>query len=162
MHAAKDGVGAGLQGKVGMAGEASSAVFGHESDEVGVPIHGLDGTQAEARQVGLVEDLRGRARPECAAWLRRAAIEVAAPAAEVDSGENKFVAASGDEAADVARIDSAERLRELPRVCGMTQKEQRLEQPSWILRLGRVWVPGMTGASSRKEWAKVSSARISG
>ena len=57
VHAAKHGIRAGLQGKVRMAGQASSAVFGHEGDEIGVPIHRLDGTQAETREVGLVEDL---------------------------------------------------------------------------------------------------------
>ncbi len=57
VHAAKHGIRAGLQGKVRMAGQASSTVFGHEGDEIGIPIHGLDGTQAETREVGLVEDL---------------------------------------------------------------------------------------------------------
>ena len=57
VHAAEHGIRAGLQGKVGMAGQASSAVFGHKGDEVGVPIHRLDGTEAKTREVGLVEDL---------------------------------------------------------------------------------------------------------
>src|ERR1700676_3787681 len=31
------------------------------------------------------------------------------------------------------------RLRLLPRTKGITQNEQRLLQPSWIFRMGRVW-----------------------
>src|ERR1035441_5951403 len=42
----------------------------------------------------------------------------------------------------------------------MTQNEQRFPQPSWILRLGRVWEPGTSCVSSRKEWAKRSSAQM--
>ena len=45
---------------------------------------------------------------------------------------------------------------------GMTQKEQRLLQPSWTLRFGpglvRVWRRRAATASS--EWAKVSSTKI--
>ena len=58
------------------------------------------------------------------------------------------------------RTASGPRLREDPRVWGMTQKVQRLAHPSWILRLGRVWAPGITWASSRKECANRSSAQM--
>src|SRR5271170_210290 len=44
----------------------------------------------------------------------------------------------------------------------MMQKEQRLLQPSWILRMGRVWwdsSPWM-GAERNSGWAKMSPVRI--
>ena len=127
-----------------MAGELAASIFGHEADERVVPVHRLNGAQAQPWQAGLFEDCADERGERADRGL--CGIKVAAPAAEVDSGEDKFVAAGGDEVADVwAGIDSAERLRELPRVCGMTQKEQRLEQPSWILRLGRVCDAGSDG-----------------
>src|SRR5271168_1002212 len=48
--------------------------------------------------------------------------------------------AFGEVRAWISRITaSGGRLRLLPRTKGMTQKEQRLLQPSWIFRMGRVW-----------------------
>ena len=39
-----------------MASETGATEFGHESDEVGVPVHWLDGTEAQAGQMRLFED----------------------------------------------------------------------------------------------------------
>jgi hypothetical protein len=100
MHAAKHGIRAGLQWKMGMASQARSAVFGHESDEVGIPIHWLDGTQSETRDVGLAEDLAHQ-RGKREAGLAEL-VEIAAPAAKIDSGEHQFVATSRDKASDMA------------------------------------------------------------
>src|SRR5580700_1149310 len=57
---------------------------------------------------------------------------------------------------------SGGRLRDLPRTWGMTQKEQRLLQPSWIFRMGRVWwdSPPWMGAERNSGWAKMSPVRI--
>src|SRR2546427_769502 len=53
-------------------------------------------------------------------------------------------------------------LRERPRTNGMMQNEQRLLQPSWILRLGRARSAGasITGAVSKSRRAKMSPTRI--
>ena len=99
MHAAKHGIRAGLQWKMGMASQARSAVFGHESDEVGIPIHWLDGTQSETREVGLAEDLAHQ-RGKREAGLAEL-VEIAAPAAKIDSGKHQFVATSRDKASDM-------------------------------------------------------------
>src|SRR5271163_1734638 len=44
----------------------------------------------------------------------------------------------------------------------MMQKEQRLLQPSWIFRIGRVWwdSPPWMGAERNSGWAKMSPVRI--
>lgn len=87
---------------MGVAGKAVATKVCHEGDELGVPVHGLDGTEAQAGKVGLLEDL---AHEPWERGLRLAACwrEVAAPAAEVDAGEDKFVAACGHEAAHPAQ-----------------------------------------------------------
>ncbi len=59
------------------------------------------------------------------------------------------------------RTLSAGKLLDEPRVCGITQNEQRLPHPSWIFRFGRVCAPGTTCASSRNECANRSSASTS-
>ena len=45
MHAAQDGIRAGLERQMDVAGEAGSAEVGHQSDEFGVPVHRLNGTE---------------------------------------------------------------------------------------------------------------------
>src|SRR5271156_4803035 len=54
------------------------------------------------------------------------------------------------------------RLRLLPLTKGMTQKEQRLLQPSWIFRMGRGWwdSPPWMGAERNSGCAKMSPVRI--
>ena len=41
---------------MGMAGQPVAGIFGHEGDQIGVPVHRLDGAEAESRQGGLFED----------------------------------------------------------------------------------------------------------
>jgi len=104
MHAAEDGIGAGLQGQVGVAAEARLQVAGSgfevagsglrgwvrravftggevtvEGEEIGGPVHRLDGTEAETGQAGPSQD-GGDEVFEALRW-----IEIAAPAAEVDA-----------------------------------------------------------------------------
>ena len=79
-----------------MAGETTTAVFGKNGDEVVVPVHGLDGTEAEQRQAALLDDLTDKAR-QSGLGLARFGCEVAAPAAEIDAGEDEFTASGGDE-----------------------------------------------------------------
>src|SRR5580704_19492363 len=65
--------------------------------------------------------------------------------------------------ASISRITaSGDRLRLLPRTNGITQKEQRLLQPSWIFRMGRVWwdSPPRMGAERNSGWLKMSPVRI--
>ena len=62
----------------------------------------------------------------------------------------------------IATTLSGVALRLRPRTYGMMQNEQRLLQPSWIFRLGRVRSPAasFTGAD-RKSWrAKISPTWI--
>src|SRR4030088_3712291 len=49
-----------------------------------------------------------------------------------------------------------------PRTYGITQKEQRLSQPSCTLRLGRVrsLAASKTGAAISSVWAKISETKI--
>src|ERR1700736_4206845 len=49
-----------------------------------------------------------------------------------------------------------------PRTYGITQKEQRLSQPSCTLRLGRVrsLAASKTGAARSSVWAKMSATKI--
>src|SRR5580692_12439782 len=69
----------------------------------------------------------------------------------------------GDVSFWISRITaSGGRLRDLPRTWGIMQKEQRLLQPSWIFRMGRVWwdsQPWM-GAERNSGWWKMLEIRI--
>ena len=72
VHAAEDGVGAGLEGEVGVAREARHSSgqrmadsvqgggfcckFAVEAEKVGGPVHGFDGAETEAGETGLGED----------------------------------------------------------------------------------------------------------
>src|SRR5271166_3348181 len=58
--------------------------------------------------------------------------------------------------------ESAGELRLRPRTKGIMQKEQRLLQPSWILRMGRVWwdSPPWMGAERDSGWSKMLPVRI--
>ena len=56
VHAAKDGVGAGLERKVGVSRESATGKLADNGDEVGVPVHGLDRAEAETWQSCLFED----------------------------------------------------------------------------------------------------------
>ena len=86
---------------MGVTGEARSCELRDDGEQVSGPVHGLDGAQAQAGKVGLVEDPTDKGGQR---WLQRLiGVEVAAPAAKVDSGEDEFVAAGGDEAFDVAK-----------------------------------------------------------
>ena len=99
IHAAQHGVGSRLKRKVRMTCKLRASIFSHETDQGSVPIHRLNGAQAQSWQIGLFHD-RPDQRGECAD-RRLCWIEVAAPAAKVDSGEHKLVAAGVDEAADM-------------------------------------------------------------
>ena len=65
---------------MGVAGDAGSAELIEQGDEVGVPIHGLDGAEAEKRESGFFEYLVDEARQR---GLRLAGLrgEIASPAA---------------------------------------------------------------------------------
>src|SRR5258708_34039301 len=57
-------------------------------------------------------------------------------------------------------MTSGERLRLFPRTNGITQKAQRLLQPSWIFKVGR-WgfgCPPGAGAAGASWWAEVAAA----
>ena len=56
--------------------------FAIEGEEVGGPVHGLDGAEAEAREAGLGED------GGYEVFKALGGLKVAAPAAEVDAGED--------------------------------------------------------------------------
>ena len=92
VHGGEDGVGGGLQGHVEVAGEAIGG--GEEGDQVGGNVHRLDGADAEARDLGFVED----AAEEIFEFGARS--EVAAVHAEVDAAEDDFLVACGGELAD--------------------------------------------------------------
>ena len=69
--------------------------FAVEGEEVGGPVHGLDGAEAEAREDGFAQD-RGDEVFETLHGL-----EVASPAAEVDSRQDQLFSTLIDEAADI-------------------------------------------------------------
>ena len=108
IHAAKNDVRAGLQGQVGVTREAreqvtgcggpggrSSREFAIEGEKAWRPVHGLDGAEAEARKGGLAQD-RVHEVFEVPGGL-----EVASPAAKVDTGQHKFLASAIDECTNV-------------------------------------------------------------
>ncbi len=114
VHAAEDGVGPGLEREMRVVGETTTpatrtrrwgprllaAILGEQRDEVVVPIHGLNGAEAEEREIGFVEDLADEARQR-GLLLAGLGCEIAAPTAEVDAGEDEFPAPGGDEAANL-------------------------------------------------------------
>src|SRR6266567_8145326 len=79
-----------------MAGQAGPGEFPDHCDEVSVPVHWLDGAEAQARKVGFLENLADEAGKRWT-WVL-VCREVAAPAAKIDSGEYKFVPARRREA----------------------------------------------------------------
>ena len=81
-------------------GQARAAVIGEQRDEVVIRVHGLDGAEAKEREIGFVEDLADDARQR-GLQLAGLGCEIAAPAAEVDAGEDQFIAAGGDKAANL-------------------------------------------------------------
>lgn len=88
MHASKYRVGTGLKGKMRVPREARSGELPYHGDEVVLPVHGLNRTQAEARQGCTLKDRADKTRKICC-WR---AIELPAPAPEIDSRENQFLA----------------------------------------------------------------------
>ena len=98
VHAAEDGVRPGLEREMGVAGDAGSTELIEQGDEIGVPIHGLDGAEAEKRESGFFEYLADQARQR---GLRLAGLrcEIAPPAAEIDAGEDEFPAPGRNKAA---------------------------------------------------------------
>lgn len=95
VHTAEQGVGAGLEGQMGVAGQARAAEVGQKGDQSGIPVHGLDGAEAEQGQGGLVEDATEQG------GQRGARREIAAPAAEIDAGEDELMASGGDKPLDL-------------------------------------------------------------
>ncbi len=96
MHAAQHGVGAGLQRKMRVARQPRSAKFPHETDQVRIPVHGLDGAEPKPRQ-SVCSKICWTKRGERWRGLFALQDKVAPPAAQVDPGEHQFVAAGGDE-----------------------------------------------------------------
>ena len=101
VHPAEDGIGAGLEREMRMAREATT-VFDEQSDEVIVPVHGLDGAESEEGQAGLFEDLADEARQR-GLRLTGFGCKVASPAAEVNAGEDEFPAPGSNKAADLRK-----------------------------------------------------------
>jgi hypothetical protein len=92
MHGGEDAVGTGLQRHVKMLRDARSR--NEERDEVGGNVERFDRADAEASDVGFVEDQTQEV------FEFNARIEIAAPGAEVDAAENDFAIACGGEAAN--------------------------------------------------------------
>jgi len=83
-----------------VAGKTRAAEFGHEGDQVFRPVHRFDGTQAEAGEGGLLKELADQGGEGARRYFPG---KIAAPAAQVDSGEDEFVAASSEEALDLVK-----------------------------------------------------------
>src|SRR5258708_6972425 len=93
MHPAQDCVRARLQRKMRMASEASR-VCDIEQEQLGCPVHWLDGAEAQARERCLFEN----GSNEIDEALRR--LQIASPTSKVDAGEHQLLAATLDEALD--------------------------------------------------------------
>ena len=89
---------------------------------------------------------------------RMRAARFPAPAAQVDAAQHHFAIARGQARAPASTTCAAGALRLRPRTNGMMQNEQRLLQPSWIFRFGRVRSPAAssTGAERKSCCAKMS------
>lgn len=73
----------------------ASGVAGKEGEQLGRPVHGLHGGDAQAWQGGLFE--QGADEVGKGAASVRCGVKVAAPAPKVDAGENQFLPAAGCE-----------------------------------------------------------------
>ena len=88
VHAAEDGVGAGLERGVDVEGDAGGV--GHEMEEIVGEVHGLDRGEAEAFDGGFGEEAAEEAGE--AEGLAR----FPAPAAEVDAGKDNFAVVAAE------------------------------------------------------------------
>jgi len=77
--------------------ETSAGELGHEGDQAGIPIHGLDGAEAQAREAGLAEDVVDE-RGQGARWRAGRGGQFPSPTAEIDSGEDQLIATGSDKA----------------------------------------------------------------
>jgi len=100
----------------------------------------------EVKEVKEVEEEAGTGRSACATGISRAGDveevkEVDEETAKIGCPTFRFAGSGGCSAVSfwISRMTwSGGRLRDLPRTKGIMQKEQRLLQPSWIFRMGRV------------------------
>jgi hypothetical protein len=84
-----------------MASETPATEFPHQGDQIAIPIHRLDGAEAEARQSGALQKVPNEFRQS--ARRRLGGREIPTPAAEVDSRKDEFLASGGYELLDVSK-----------------------------------------------------------
>jgi MFS family permease len=111
MHPSEDRIGTRLQRQVDMPRKALSSKLPHQADQILIPVHGLDGTKPQARQIRVAEDLPDQSRqrgPQFVPWDW----QVASPSAQVDARQHQFLAARGHKAQGLSQHSSR---RQAPR-----------------------------------------------